>query len=151
MRDDLIRCSAYVMAPFDRVWRLLTDPDAQEEWHLAPCFAFGYETGDRWGWGLPEAPVATGTLVDWEPAALFAHTFELDPLDEPPGRVEWRLAAEGEVVWIEVRHYVPEEAPETQALAVDGWSLLLSRLKTRLETGQSLPWPDPEEGSPWLA
>jgi hypothetical protein len=55
------------------------------------------------------------------------------------------VQAMGEVVWVEVRHLFEEEAPETQAIVTDGWTLVLARLKTLLETGKPMPWPESEE------
>ncbi|MGH2544090.1 MAG: SRPBCC domain-containing protein, partial [Ardenticatenaceae bacterium] len=127
------------------VWKALTRLDRQGEWYVAPCLAFGWERGERVAWGQPNAPVIEGKLVTWQPATYLAYSFEFTRLDEPASLVEWQVLPQGEVVWVEVKQRFPEEAPETQAIVTDGWTLVLARLKTLLETGQPLPWPEWDE------
>lgn len=142
---ELVRAESYLHAAYDRVWRALTQPAEQEAWYVAPCLAFGWEPGERVAWGQPEQPIIEGVLTRWTPARHFAYQFEFTSLAEPPSLVEWQVQPMGEVVWVEVRHLFEREAPETQAIVTDGWPLVLARLKTLLETGRVMPWPEQEE------
>lgn len=142
---DLVRAAIYIQAPLERVWQTLTRQENQKIWYVAPGLAFGWEAGERVVWGQPKAPVIEGVMLEWKPASRFAHTFRFTRFDEPPSRVEWNLLPLGEVVSVEVKHYFPEEALETQAIITDGWVTVLSRLKTYLETGSPMPWPEWEE------
>jgi uncharacterized protein YndB with AHSA1/START domain len=145
MNSEMLRAATYIFAPYDTVWTAVTRPDQQGEWYVAPCLDFGWEPGERVAWGKLSKPVIEGTLTEWNPATRFAHTFSFTNLDEPESLVEWDVTACGEVVWIEVKHYFDEDAPQTQAIITDGWTLVLARLKTLLETGRPMPWPDWEE------
>jgi uncharacterized protein YndB with AHSA1/START domain len=89
--------------------------------------------------------VIEGKLRTWQPATYLSYSFEFTRLDEPTSIVEWEVLPQGEVVWVEVRHTFPDDAPETQAIVTDGWTLVLARLKTLLESGESLPWPEWDE------
>jgi uncharacterized protein YndB with AHSA1/START domain len=142
---DIVRAALYIQAPLETVWQTLTRPDLQGIWYVSPGLMFGWEQGDRVAWGTAELPVIEGNLLQWEPASRFSHTFRFTRFDEPSSRVEWELMPLGEVVWVEVQHFFPEEALETQALITDGWVTVLSRLKTYLETGTVMPWPEWEE------
>lgn len=144
MESVLVRAATYLVAPYDAVWSALTRPERQGAWYVAPCLAFGWEEGARVAWGHEE-PVIEGKLTAWQPASHFAHTFEFTRLDEPPSLVEWHVMSLGEVVWVEVKHHLDEEAVETQAIVTDGWITVLARLKTLLETGSPMPWPEWDE------
>lgn len=147
MQDyQIVRQAIYIQAPLETVWQHLTRPDQQEEWYVAPCLTMGWDEGDRVAWGLPQAPVIEGHLLTWQPAATFSYTFRFTRFDEPESWVRWQVQLLGEVVYVEVAHHFPQEALETQAIVTDGWTTVLSRLKTLLETGHAMPWPEYEEG-----
>lgn len=150
MDFELVRAATYIYAPYEALWRTLTRPEAHADWHVAPCLTFGWEIGDRVAWGVDD-PVIEGELRLWEPATRFAHSFAFTYLDEPPSVVRWEVQALGEIVWVEVKHEFREEALETQAVITDGWSLVLARLKSLLETGETMPWPEWEDEAqaPW--
>ncbi len=143
--SETVRAAIYIQSTLERVWQSLTRFDLQEVWYVAPGIAFGWEPGDRVAWGLPNAPVIEGELLDWEPASRFVHTFRFTRFLEPTSHVEWSVLPLGEVVWVEVKHHFPKDAFETQAIVTDGWTSVLSRLKTYLETGTPMPWPEWEE------
>ncbi|MDQ4075707.1 MAG: SRPBCC domain-containing protein [Chloroflexota bacterium] len=145
MEEQIVRAATYVHASFEEVWKALTRPERQAEWYIAPCLDFGWEPGERVAWGRDGALIIEGRVASWQPATSFAHTFELTRLDEPTSFVEWQVLPQGEVVWVEVKHHFPDEAPETQAIVTDGWTVVLARLKTLLETGEPMPWPEWEE------
>lgn len=142
---DLARAAIYIQAPLEKVWQTITRQETQEIWYVAPGLTFGWEKGERLIWGVPGAPVIEGVMLEWRPATRFVHTFRFTRFDEPASRVEWNILSLGEVISVEVKHYFPEEALETQALITDGWVTVLSRLKTYLETGKTMPWPEWEE------
>jgi uncharacterized protein YndB with AHSA1/START domain len=145
MNMEMVRAAIYIAAPYETIWATLTRPERHEHWYVAPCLQFGWESGATVLWGRPAESVIEGTLTVWEPATRFAHTFRFAALDEPESQVTWHVMPMGEVVYVEVNHLFPGEAPATQAIVTDGWSLVLSRLKTLLETGEPMPWPDQEE------
>jgi uncharacterized protein YndB with AHSA1/START domain len=145
MNSEMVRAATYIHALYDEVWTAVTRPDRQGDWYVAPCLTFGWEPGEKVAWGEPGLPVIEGNLIEWNPATGFTHTFSFARFDEPESRVEWDVSAAGEVVWVEVKHYFEEDAPQTQAIITDGWTVVLARLKTLLETGNPMPWPDWEE------
>jgi uncharacterized protein YndB with AHSA1/START domain len=65
--------------------------------------------------------------------------------DAEPGEVEWRLEDLGEVTRLTVSEFgrPPQMAPYAEA-ARNGWSIILSGLKTLVETGRPMPVIQPE-------
>ncbi|HYG27618.1 MAG TPA: SRPBCC domain-containing protein, partial [Caulobacteraceae bacterium] len=65
--------------------------------------------------------------------------------DAPPGEVEWRLDDLGEVTRLTVSEYGrPPQMAKFNEAARQGWSLILSGLKTLVETGRPMPAIAPE-------
>ena len=143
---------AYVRAPYDEVWSRLTTSEGYAGWYSMGGRTFPTEVGGELEWGTAERVLIRGRLESIEKGKGFVHTFQFRGLgfdDEPETRVAWTVEQQGPVVLVRVRH-TAEGAPETMAMIGDvGWAKSLSRLKTLLETGEPMPWPEeaPEEST----
>ena len=138
------RAEIFVHAPYDQVWQHFTTPSAYTEWSSAPGREFGEAPGDPVAWGPAERVLYRGTIEAIARGVGITHTFEFVGFgfEEPPSRVQIAIQERGEVVWVEILHRF-EDAPQTAALiGPHGWSQALSRLKTLLETGRAMPWPE---------
>lgn len=133
----------YTQAPYDTVWSYLTETARFGEWHSSPALSFGHTVGDSLIWGTDDGPLYVGTLESYEPGSGFEHTFSFTfTHTREPSLVSWDVEANGPVVWVRVTHDV-SEAPETAAVITEvGWTKSLERLKTLLETGEAMPWPE---------
>ncbi|MFF0740089.1 SRPBCC family protein [Streptomyces sp. NPDC004111] len=164
--DDLDRgtafdCTMYLKATPDRVWQALTDPEwTSRYWNI--IFASDWQVGSTVTWqglGLSEADPEQVVLAA-EPGRLLSytwHTFtpafaEATGMD---GALRAELAAESRS---KVRYEITPTGPTTRLTVVhdgfdadskvlplirEGWPVLLSSIKTFLETGE--PLPDPQE------
>lgn len=141
--SETLTAQVYIEAPYDSVWRYLTDADRFASWHSAPGLAFGRSVGDSVVWGTADRVLYRGRLERLEPGTGFQHTFSftfVEPVEV--SRVEWNVVARGPVVWVRVAHDC-RGAPGTRDVITDvGWTKSLSRLKTLLETGTAMPWPE---------
>lgn len=138
----------YIQAPYDSVWARLTTASAFAAWHTAPGIAFGSAVGDSVSWGTGEGPLYVGVLRDYEPGAGLEHTFSftfVEPIEESV--VRWDVLGQGEVVHVRVRHDCTGAAGTERVITEVGWAKSLARLKTLLETGTAMPWPE-DGGSP---
>jgi len=63
------------------------------------------------------------------------------PSDEQ-SRVIYEIDQRGQVCMLTVQHEL-EHAPKTAKHVSQGWTIVLSGLKTLLETGRSMPMPEP--------
>ena len=135
--------AVYVRASYDDVWKQLTDPAAYGGWSSAPCLAFGTEAGDRVAWGSKERTVYEGELLSIEKGKGFAYTFAFQGFGfEETTEVHVDVVEQGPVVLVALRH-VCTGAPNTHGMiGAYGWTKSLCRLKTLLETGTTMPWPE---------
>jgi uncharacterized protein YndB with AHSA1/START domain len=98
--------------------RTSTSPDGSESWGDAPVFEFDPERRLVHGWQ---------SLYDPELAA------------EEPSRVAWEIEPQdGGFCKLTLVHDRLEGAPKTAASVSGGWMIVLSGLKTLLETGQPM-------------
>lgn len=135
----------YIQAPYDKIWSYLTEPQYFDSWYSAPGLEFGQSIGAPVAWGTPETPVIRGELLALEPGLGFRHTFRFEFLDsDEESTVTWDVVQRGPVCWLRVRHDCAV-APQThQVVTNTGWVKSLARLKTLLETGRPMPWPEEE-------
>ena len=95
-------------------------------------------------------PLALSIEVRWKPSRKvegFRTRFQFVGFgfDEPPTRVGIDLIPQGPVTLVEVC-YDCTDAPQTRTIVSPvGWLKSLSRLKTWLETGMPMPWPEAAE------
>ena len=81
-----------------------------------------------------------GEILELEREARLVHTFRFTDLDESPTTVRWQLTPEAgpEVIRVDVSHEgFADEGPAWQRIH-HGWPVILSGLKTWLETGEVL-------------
>ncbi|MFV8750155.1 SRPBCC domain-containing protein [Nannocystaceae bacterium ST9] len=130
----------------ERLWAAITDPDQTEQ------YLFGSRVHSSWKAGDPivytagaEGPtMVEGTIVEIVPQQALQQTWviQYDPaLAGECSRVGYRLEPRGENVKLTVSHDFTG-APESAAhLERDGWSVVLSSMKSLLETGRALALP----------
>lgn len=141
--SDVLEARTYIEADYGTVWNRFTRAAEYEDWYSSPCLEFGDRPGDDVRWGTTERLVYQGTLEEIRPGSGLTHTFQFVGFgfDEPPTRVEIDIVEQGETVLITIRHDCAD-APQTRAMISPvGWAKSLARLKTLLETGEAMPWP----------
>jgi uncharacterized protein YndB with AHSA1/START domain/DNA-binding transcriptional ArsR family regulator len=130
----------FIAATPERVWEALTDPD-QTARYWGHRNVSGWTKGDSWqherldGSGIDGG----GTILEIDPPRRLAHTWgELEDADRPDrlSRVTYDLEPVDDAVRLTVTHenLTTEQTSDTQ----EGWALVLSSLKSYLETGTPL-------------
>lgn len=136
----------FIRSTPERIWEAITTPEftrryfhgSQVDAELRPGGAMRYWSPDRsklWGDNTvlevdpPRRLVATWTAL-WDP----------DTAVEPPSRVTWEIEPQdGGVCLLTVVHDQLEGSPNTaRKVGGQGWMLVLSGLKTLVETGEAL-------------
>ena len=134
--------NVFIKATPDRIWEAITSPDFTERYFYGARIetkdgrrvARGPD-GELWG----DEPV-----LESEPPRRLVHEWRsrYDPelAAEEPSRVTWEIEPqEGGYSLLTVTHDRLEGAPKTAAsVAGPGWMMVLSGLKTLLETGEPL-------------
>ena len=128
----------------ERLWDAITDPEQRRK------YSFGVETSSDWTPGseyTASVPgvvdIAAGTNVEVDPPRLLVQTFDALWSDavkaQGTTRVAWEIAPVGTSCRLTVTHdQLPADA---NAELYGGWPMILSGLKTLLETGEKLTTP----------
>ena len=128
----------------ERLWEAITDPEQRKK------YSFGVETHSDWTPGsdykasVPGVvDIAAGRNIEVDPPRLLVQTFDALWSDEVQAqgttRVTWEIDPVGTSCRLTVTH--DQLPPSANAELYGGWPMILSGLKTLLETGESLDTP----------
>src|SRR5919202_4013537 len=134
----------YIKTTPERLWEAITDPQ------LRARYSFGVGTRSEWTTGSPyEAKhlrsgteIAQGENLEVDPPRRLVQSFEAlwsdDVRAQGTSTVTWEIEPVQDSCRLLVTHELPEGAhPELYG----GWPMILSGLKTLLETGEELTTP----------
>jgi uncharacterized protein YndB with AHSA1/START domain/DNA-binding transcriptional ArsR family regulator len=134
----------YIKTTPERLWDAITDPAQRAE------YSFGVETRSDWTEGseyrasVPGVvDIAAGTNVVVDPPRLLVQTFQAlwsdDVKAQGTTRVTWEIEPIGSSCRLTVTH--DQLPPDANAELYGGWPMILSGLKTLLESGELLDTP----------
>jgi uncharacterized protein YndB with AHSA1/START domain len=133
----------FIKAAPERIWEAITNPDwttryfygarieVTPEWRRT----YSADGGDSWG---------EGAVMEYDPPRRLVHewrsSYNPELSVEEPSRVTWEIEPRDDgLSLLTVVHDRLEGAPKTAAsVAGPGWMMVLSGLKTLLETGEPL-------------
>jgi uncharacterized protein YndB with AHSA1/START domain/DNA-binding transcriptional ArsR family regulator len=134
----------YIKTTPERLWEAITDPE------LRAKYSFGVETHSDWTAGSTYTAavpgvidIAAGQNLEVDPPRRLVQSFNAlwsdDVKAAGTSRVTWEIFPVGDSCQLTVIHdQLPEDAkPELYG----GWPMILSGLKTLLETGETLTTP----------
>jgi uncharacterized protein YndB with AHSA1/START domain len=143
----------YVRATPDRVWAALTDPAFTRQFFFGLAVNAGWEAGGAYRYDGADGPALAGTIEVCEPphrlVMTFTVLFDAEAAAEPPSRVTWELTPVGDTTRVTCIHADLALSPATWRLTASGWSIVLSGLKTLVETGTPLGDVPDDGGSPF--
>lgn len=142
-QDGVLIAQTYIEAPYDSVWRRFTDVEAFADWFSAPGLMFGAAPGDSVAWGNQDGVLYRGVLQRLEPGVGLTHTFSFTFVE--PGEesvVDIQIVEAGPVTRVRIEHDCSNAPQTAQIISPVGWVKDLARLKTLLETGTPMPWPE---------
>ena len=131
----------YIKTTPERLWEAITDPE------LRGKYSFGVETSSDWTPGSSytaaspaSVDIAEGENIEVDPPRRLVQTFNALWSDEVKAegtsRVTWEIEPVGDSCRLTVTHdQLPADA---NAELYGGWPMILSGLKTLLETGELL-------------
>jgi uncharacterized protein YndB with AHSA1/START domain len=127
-----------------RLWEAITDPQMRAKYSFGVQTHSDWTTGSTYESGIPGAvDIAGGENLVVDPPRLLVQTFQAlwseEVLAQGTTRVTWEIEQVGDSCRLTVVHdQLPASA---NAELYGGWPMILSGLKTLLETGELLTTP----------
>jgi uncharacterized protein YndB with AHSA1/START domain len=133
----------YIRTTPEKVWEALTKPDVTEQYWRYRNVS-DWQPGSKWEHQRPGSheAVITGKVLQSEPPRLLVKSwvFVEDVADESQySRVTYEITPMDGMVCLTVTHSDLESGSEMLQDITHGWPIVLSNLKTFLETGAPLP------------
>ena len=135
----------YIRTTPERLWEAITDPSIRARYHFGSAVRSDWTPGSPYALEHPGAdgPLAEGENLIVEPPRKLVQTMHVLWSEEAErdgtSRVTWEIEPVGDSCRLTVTHdqLSDEASPEIYG----GWPMILSGLKTWLETGETLTTP----------
>jgi uncharacterized protein YndB with AHSA1/START domain len=136
----------FIKATPEQIWEAITTPEFTAKYFHGSLVDTSLEPGTPYrGWSPDRTQLwVEGEVVESDPPRRLQHTwrslYSPDLMDEEPSRVTWEIEPqEAGYSKLTVVHDQLEGAPKTaESVSGAGWMMVLSGLKTLLETGEPL-------------
>jgi uncharacterized protein YndB with AHSA1/START domain len=135
----------YIRTTPERLWEAITDPEIRSKYHFGLRVSSDWTPGSRIEMSHPNAPGLLGEGANLEvdpPRRLVQSMVALwsdDVKREGTSRVTWEIEPVGDSCRLTVTHDQLREGANAELYG--GWPMILSGLKTWLETGEVLTTP----------
>ena len=135
----------YIRTTPERLWEAIVDPDIRSRYQFGMRTESDWSPGSEFEMRHPDAPEPLGQGRNLEvdpPRRLVQSMVALwgdDVASEGTSRVTWEIEPVGDSCRLTVTHDQLRDGANTQLFG--GWPMILSGLKTWLETGQLLTTP----------
>ena len=133
----------YIKTTPERLWRAITDPEMRRKYTFGAVVTSDWTPGSRYeGRGLG-TPIFEEENLEVDPPRRLVQTFRAiwgdEVKAEGTSRVTWEIEPIGDSCRLTVTHDQLREGANPQLYG--GWPMILSGLKTLLETGELLTTP----------
>lgn len=138
MSDDQVYEWWFHASP-ERVWAAITDPADTERYFFGTRVSVGERQLSYTAGG---APLVEGEVLEREPNRRLVTTWRIhyDPACAgETSQVTWALEPRGPVTKLTLTHALAGAPNTARNVGSDGWSVVLSGMKTLIETGRPLP------------
>jgi uncharacterized protein YndB with AHSA1/START domain len=135
----------YIKTTPERLWQAITDAEMRSRYHFGCRIASDWSPGSRYEQTHPSAPtlLAEGENLEVDPPHRLVQSMVAlwsdDVKSEGTSRVTWDIEPVGDSCRLTVTHDQLREGAASQLYG--GWPMILSGLKTLLETGELLTTP----------
>jgi uncharacterized protein YndB with AHSA1/START domain len=132
----------YIRTTPEQLWQAITDPDFTERYFRRSRVESSWRTGESMRYLIGSEPVVEGSVLEADPPRRLVTTwsFRRDPQmrEDPPSRVTWEIEPRGATCKLTLVHDDFPSETVTYRSVGQGWPLVLSSLKSFLETGEGL-------------
>ena len=135
----------YIKTTPERLWQAITDSEMRAKYSFGVGIETDWEPGSRWQGVTPKAPgpISHGEVLEVDPPRRLVQSFQAlwseEVEREGTSRVTWEIEPVGSSCCLRVTHDQLGENANSELYG--GWPMILSGLKTLLETGETLTTP----------
>jgi uncharacterized protein YndB with AHSA1/START domain len=135
----------YIKTTPELLWEAITDPEIRAKYNFGAAVHTDWKVGSRIEMGAPNAGfvLGEGEVLEVDPPRRLVHTmlafFSEEAKAEGSTRVAWDIEPVGDSCRLTITHDQMREGANDQIYG--GWPMILSGLKTWLETGELLTTP----------
>jgi uncharacterized protein YndB with AHSA1/START domain len=131
----------FIAKPAKDVWSALTEKKTIDQYYMAPVHTLELKKGGRISYG-GGAELISGTIAEVDVPKKLVHSFKFTGSDDPETQVTYEIKPIGDSMCsLTISHTGFQAEDQTFADITGGWPVIASSLKTLLETGRTLPWP----------
>jgi uncharacterized protein YndB with AHSA1/START domain len=140
----------YIKTTPERLWKAITDTDMRRKYTFGAVVTSDWTTGSRYEGVGGGNPIFEGENLEVIPPRRLVQSFRAlwgdDVKSEGTSRVTWEIQPVGDSCLLKVTHDQLAEHANNQLYG--GWPMILSGIKTLLETGEMLTTPGSLRWSP---
>jgi uncharacterized protein YndB with AHSA1/START domain len=133
----------YIKTTPERLWEAITDTEMRRKYTFGAVVTSDWTPGSRYEGTGGGAPILEGENLEVDPPRRLVQSFRAlwgeDVKSEGTSRVTWEIAPVGDSCLLKVTHDQLREGANNQLYG--GWPMILSGIKTLLETGEILTTP----------
>ena len=135
----------YIRTTPERLWEAITDPEIRSKYNFGAGITSDWKPGSRYVMGAPGAPgpLGEGEILEVDPPRRLVQTMTAlwsdEVKSEGESRITWEIEPVGDSCRLTVTHDQLREGANDELFG--GWPMILSGLKTWLETGELLTTP----------
>ncbi len=135
----------YIRTTPERLWEAIIDPEIRSKYNFGAGVTSEWKVGSRLEMGVASSgmELGEGEVLEVDPPRRLVHTMVAlwgeDVKSEGASRVTWEIEPVGDSCRLELTHDQLREGANDQLYG--GWPMILSGLKTWLESGQLLTTP----------
>ncbi len=135
----------YIKTTPERLWEAITNPEMRRKYNFGVGVTSDWTPGSRYKAGSPlsPTPIFEGENLEVDPPRRFVQSFNAmwsdDVKSEGTSRVTWEIERIEDSCRLTVTHDQLREGANAELYG--GWPMILSGLKTLLETGETLTTP----------
>ena len=135
----------YIRTTPERLWEAIIDPDIRRKYNFGASVSSDWKVGSHLELHVPEAGMllGDGEVLEVDPPRRLVHTMTAlwgdDVKSEGASRVTWEIVQIEDSCHLTLTHDQLREGANDQLYG--GWPMILSGLKTWLETGELLTTP----------
>ena len=135
----------FIAKPAQQVWEAITQKKIIDQYYMAPIHTLELKEGGKISYGVDKEFIV-GEITKIDESTTLTHTFKFGGQDSPETIVNYSIEAVGDSMCsLTVTHTGFKSEDQTFADVTGGWPVILSSLKSVLETGKGMPWPKPEK------